>query len=138
MRPGLAARLECMEADGGEGIVLRLPSDGDAAAAALLAAQRLLAEGRSVVVSLDLSRPADVATVGALAGLLLSARRGHGRLTVAAPDAALRELADLMGLRVPLHDVLGDGTGDGNRDGSTPGAGTGDGTHDSTDDGGAN
>jgi len=98
-----------MEVSGGGAAVVRVPPRGadaaadEAAADALAEAGRLLSSGRSVVVTLDPHAEADVGTVGALARLLLTARRGGAVLVVQAPDAALRQLAELMGLR----DVLG-------------------------------
>jgi hypothetical protein len=91
-----------MDVTAGRGVVVvRVPADGGGEAFA--EAGRLLSAGRSVVVVLDPTRPVDVGTVGALARLVLRARRGDAGLVVHAPDAALRELAELMG----LCDLLG-------------------------------
>ena len=90
-------RLLCMDVGGGSGAALvRVPPHG--AAEALAEAGRLLSAGRSVVVALDPHTSPDVETVGALARLVLAARRGGAVLVVRAPDAALTELAELMGL----------------------------------------
>jgi ABC-type transporter Mla MlaB component len=91
-----------MGVDDGRGPVVVRLCPGDATAA-LAEAGRLLAAGRAVVVALDPHRRADVGTVGALARLALTARRAGAELVVQAPDAALPELAELVG----LAEVLG-------------------------------
>ena len=98
-------RLLCMDVGGGSGAALvRVPPhDAAEAAEALAEAGRLLSAGRSVVVALDPQAGPDVETIGALARLVLIARRGGAVLVVRAPDAALTQLAELMG----LSEVLG-------------------------------
>lgn len=89
-----------MEAEGCDRVVhVRL----DGADPGFAVAERLLAAGRPVVVTLAADAEPDVGTVGALARLVLAARRGGAPVRIQAPDAALRGLADLMG----LGDVLG-------------------------------
>jgi len=58
----------------------------------------LLADGAHVRLEVVPDGCADVRAVGALARLVLAAKRGAGRLDLDAPDAQLRHLAELLGL----------------------------------------
>jgi hypothetical protein len=99
MSAGARWRLPCMAVEGGSGaVVVRVPGYG--ASDALADAERLLSRGSEVVVVvvLDAGAPVDVGTVGALARLVLLARRSGAQLLVQASGAELVRLADFLGL----------------------------------------
>jgi hypothetical protein len=102
MSAALAARLSGMDGGGGDdAAVVRLGPEGDADA--LAEAARLLSAGRRVVVRVEARPGAELALIGALAHLVLAARRGGGELRLHAADGDLRDLATFLG----LGDVLG-------------------------------
>jgi len=80
---------------GGNTIVVDAPPAGLDDALAVV--RRLLGEGRAVVLTLDPLVPPDLATVGALARLVLLARRTGACLEVQAPES-LRQLVTFLGL----------------------------------------
>ena len=96
MTAAVARRLPCMEPRAEDGGAVRLSCRcvGDVAEQA----RALLRAGTPVTVELTADDDVALAAVGELARLTLDARRCGTELSVLAPGAALRHLAELVGL----------------------------------------